>query len=433
MLHNDTFQQGPTWSNACVGNNGSPQIHEYASGFAKSALLVMEAVIRDRSMKLHIDEFIYPICFNMRHSVELWLKKSVEDLEELYKFGGVLKSLDSTKIHDLNILWQHVRDNSIEFDDRFEPIVMKMDGYVKDIIQIDLTGQVFRYPYSHIDEKHLVDTSIISVVPLYQRFVELNELIKSLMRMSETLIGEYSRGTFIANKPIKLNRKQLFLLAAEVMPRAQWGTYEFKENKKHLMTKYGLSSNNFNQALRLIEKNYEMSGLIQQQLLLATLAEHDLQLFLDAWAQLHDLDKIRHPPDPCIVSFDSDLDKGQVFDYNNSSKKLIDDLVVKLTKQGMATIKTLFYFARDNLNYSEDFEKKLNFELEGVHKLEGADFWRYINHVFSKTSALEHILNSMNFLNQADMLESLISRYKLESCRDRLLKESEIVKARRYA
>ncbi|WP_342247873.1 hypothetical protein [Pseudomonas sp. OTU2001] len=68
---NSTFcSSEPTWANACVGNNGSPGYFEYSKGFSTAANLLIDQVL-SRKMDLEIDDLVYPVCFNMRHSVEL--------------------------------------------------------------------------------------------------------------------------------------------------------------------------------------------------------------------------------------------------------------------------------------------------------------------------------------------------------------------------
>ncbi len=47
-LQNSTFRgAAPTWANACVGNNGSPGIIDYAEGFADAATVLLDQVLAD--------------------------------------------------------------------------------------------------------------------------------------------------------------------------------------------------------------------------------------------------------------------------------------------------------------------------------------------------------------------------------------------------
>ncbi|MBC3957179.1 hypothetical protein [Pseudomonas triticifolii] len=78
---NSTFcGADPTWANACVGNNGQPGYSDYEQGFSAGANLLIEQVILGEGLTLSVDSLIYPVCFNMRHSVELRLKGAIEEL-----------------------------------------------------------------------------------------------------------------------------------------------------------------------------------------------------------------------------------------------------------------------------------------------------------------------------------------------------------------
>ena len=71
---NNTFKglEGVSNLNACVGNNGFPDLPHYAQGFLDAAYTLGELVTLN-NIEYSVDEFIYPIAFNLRHSVELWL------------------------------------------------------------------------------------------------------------------------------------------------------------------------------------------------------------------------------------------------------------------------------------------------------------------------------------------------------------------------
>ncbi|WP_138726047.1 hypothetical protein [Pseudomonas lactis] len=100
---NPTFHGAePSWANACVGNNGQPSYVEYSEGFSKAANILIDLVIKDRSIHLSVDEFVYPVCFNMRHSVELRLKGAIDELIEIAKFKNINIQFNSSGSHDIN-------------------------------------------------------------------------------------------------------------------------------------------------------------------------------------------------------------------------------------------------------------------------------------------------------------------------------------------
>lgn len=75
-MTNQTFTGSePTWANACVGDNGQPNYIEYSKGYSKAANLLLNNVLNTRGKE--VDLYIYPICFNMRHSIELRIKEAI--------------------------------------------------------------------------------------------------------------------------------------------------------------------------------------------------------------------------------------------------------------------------------------------------------------------------------------------------------------------
>lgn len=227
---NATFRGGaPTWANACVGENGNPQIFEYASGFASAANVLLNEVIKRRGFDLYVDVFVYPICFNMRHAVELFLKGTVNHLAQLASIcSKKIPAFDIAKSHDLGRIWSHVKENAIAADKRYASLINSLEEYVVDIAKIDSTGQVFRYPFDVDNQKHLTDLAVINLALLKKRFNFLEARLRELNRLSESLIDEYGRGTFTPN----LSRAQLIEVASLLPSRKNWGEAEF--NKKGL-------------------------------------------------------------------------------------------------------------------------------------------------------------------------------------------------------
>lgn len=105
-ITNSTFRGGwPARANACVGNNGSPSYVEYAKGFSKAANLIIDRALDDENVHFHVDDMVYPACFNMRHSVELRLKGAIEDLEVIAKWKGRRIEFDLVGSHDIGNIW----------------------------------------------------------------------------------------------------------------------------------------------------------------------------------------------------------------------------------------------------------------------------------------------------------------------------------------
>lgn len=83
---------------ACVGDNGCSNLYYYAD----SVFLLIDALTTGR--KAMLDTLIYPICFNLRHSVELTIKGQIEDLGKLAKLRKQPLAPDIEKVlnqHDI--------------------------------------------------------------------------------------------------------------------------------------------------------------------------------------------------------------------------------------------------------------------------------------------------------------------------------------------
>ena len=93
----------PSHLNACVGENGNPTYVQYAIGFSQAANLLIDQVIED-DIKYPVDDFIYPVCFNMRHSVELRLKGAITELQILGTIAGKNLDFDLSGSHDIGWL-----------------------------------------------------------------------------------------------------------------------------------------------------------------------------------------------------------------------------------------------------------------------------------------------------------------------------------------
>lgn len=99
---NATFRGAePSWANACVGNNGSPGYREYAEGFSDAANMLLAHVL-DNEERSNVDILVYPICFNIRHAVELRLKHAIIKIKHLYEVKKINKVFDLVTIHDIN-------------------------------------------------------------------------------------------------------------------------------------------------------------------------------------------------------------------------------------------------------------------------------------------------------------------------------------------
>lgn len=420
IIKNSTFTGAePTWANACVGDNGNPSYVEYAKGFSVSANILLKCVL-ERDSEATADELIYPICFNMRHSVELRLKGAVQELLSLSNKRNKHLTFDLSGSHDIENIWSFFKTNAVSLDQRFNETIEKVDQTILDIAQVDATGQTFRYPIDKDSRKHLIDIGgTISCRVLWEKFGELEKNLDELHFFIDFLKEEYSLGTYTS----KLSRAQLMKLAIELPAKNSWGSAEFKEIKSRIMEQYGLSSNDFSKAVRLIKNNYEFAHLISERLELLGLSVEQLRLLIDLWVATNPDFKNRSTK---IISSSSLLDAND-FDEIQKKYEMREESFKKvhqaLTPEYLAGMNSIYYFAKD-LRFSEYYNLNYEYELKVAQAIFGdlSEIKRSFMHVFSKPNFIDNVLISLYFLNFNEFADSVVHELNLENGFDRVMK-----------
>ena len=410
----------PTWANACVGENGAPGIIDYASGFATAANTLLDSVIATQGIELTVDTLVYPVCFTMRHAIELFLKSAAEDLIRIGEMRDVtFPQFSHKESHDLGVIWRYVKDHALTTDERLAELIGGLDEYVLDVAAMDSSGQVFRYPFDLENKKHLSEIGIINLLVLKVRFNEVERLLLALSRMTEKLLKEYRWGTFTK----KLSRHQLRQLAMELPPRSAWQEASFDDVKETLMAKYKLSSNDFSKALKLIQRRHEMAACIGIQVPIPGFTLEVLQRFFDHWCKVNELKHVIEPPPPRVVG------SGELHDAlrDQATRQLsAKALASEISFEEFAAIQALFEFEGE-APVSEAFDRVLSIYQERIdhHKADPDEYQRVLSRMMGKMRAFERIIYSLDMLGQAEALEVILARYGLEAARERLLECSQ--------
>ncbi|GEK13025.1 hypothetical protein [Aliivibrio fischeri] len=406
-ITNSTFRGGePSWANACVRSNGSPSYVEYAKGFSKAANLIIDQALDYESVHFHVDDMVYPACFNMRHSVELRLKGVIEDLEVIAKWKGRRIEFDLVGSHDVGNIWEFFKRESEALDIRYQSINEKIEPTILDIADVDATGQTFRYPVDRDSRKHLIEVAIINFNVLKAKFTSLEKELDNLLFLTEFLREEYSLNTFTT----KLSRKELFFLAGKLPNITSWRNDTFKETKKKLMEQFSLGSRDLSKAIDLIKSNYELSHKIGSRLPLKGIDEYDLIWFLDFWMELNPeiLSRKNHTSGLAELDVDSMLDSLER--DAKVKEKFWDNLNGYLTPESLAGLNAIFYFARDK-KFSERYVTFYENELQESTMHFNECVWSSFMHMADKTNFFDNLVMSLFFLHYDDLAEELIDIY----------------------
>jgi len=409
-ITNSTFRGGePSSANACVGSNGSPSYVEYAKGFSKAANLIIDQALDCENAYFHVDDMVYPACFNMRHSVELRLKGAIEDLEVIAKWKGRRIEFDLVGSHDIGNIWTFFKRESETLDIRYQALNEKIEPTILDIADVDATGQTFRYAVDRESQRHLTDVAIINFNVLKAKFTLLEKELDNLLFLTEFLREEYSLNTFTT----KLSRQQLFSLADELPNITSWRNDSFKETKKKLMEQFSLGSRDLSKAIDIIKSNYELNHKIDSRLPLKGIDEYDLIWFLDFWMELNPEILSRQSKKSGLVELDVDSIMESLERDAKVKAKFWENLNGYLTPESLAGLNAIFYFARDK-KFSERYVTSYENELKESTMYFNEDsnsVWSSIMHIADKTDFFDNLVMSLFFLHYDDLAEELIEIY----------------------
>ncbi|OCW20931.1 hypothetical protein C9382_11755 [Pseudomonas aylmerensis] len=411
---NSTFSGSePTWANACVGNNGSPGYFEYSKGFSTAANLLIDQVL-SKKMDMEIDDLVYPVCFNMRHSVELRLKGAIQELSFVAKAKNYELLFDLSGSHDIGNIWNFFKCNSELLDNRYKGVNSLIAETISDIAEVDATGQTFRYPLSNESKKHLTDVASINFFRLKGKFGQLEHDLDKLHDLNLWLKDEYAQGTFTS----KLSRPMIYRLARDLPPKSDWATPEFKDIKQQLMCKYDIGSRDLSKAIEKIKTHYVLSSVIGEPLPLKGIIPDQLFFFFDQWAPQNTKSLLPETPSLGLDYWDrSESILDSIKERASTRQSVWSEFEEKLTPEYLAGLHTLFYFARDKL-YTEfyiELYKSTVSEINSYFRVGIQNVRESFMHIFDKTNALSNIVTSLFALGHSDLAEAIVDRYQVDS------------------
>jgi hypothetical protein len=411
--NNTTFiGSAPAWANACVGENGFPGYWDYAKGFSQAATILIDLVLSKQGLELSVDEMVYPVCFNMRHSVELRLKGAISELALIEKSRGRDLQFDLAGSHDIGNIWSFFAAKALVVDDRYEPIISRLDAKITDIAEVDATGQTFRYPLDAESQKHLVDVAIINFVVLKRSFAELESALDDLHRLNKYLRDEYRWESFTK----RLSRKNLFEIASLLPPRTTWAAESFGTTKESIKKRFNIGSKELSESIKLIESHFELAPAIEISIPLLGVEEAYIEEFFTHWIKRHDLPSDKAPIEVEASEWGSDEMFEALVKGSKTRAEVWEAIKSELTPEKLAGVSALFYFARD-LDFSENYARIYELDLEEAKgsfaSSEDSVRSQYF-HLFDKTNALYNILRSLYFLQKVEVAERLVVAYELD-------------------
>jgi hypothetical protein len=157
--------------NACVGNNGGPyDLYDYAWGYFEGTRLLLADA---KAPGATIDVLVYPICFNFRHAVELYVKYVIADLSRVQGTGQQYQPR-----HSLLRNWKKAKKLLKAIDHTADDAAL-FEEVVRHIEEVDPTGQTFRYPESIKYDQHLKDWPSINLAVVEQHYARLFAVAKN--------------------------------------------------------------------------------------------------------------------------------------------------------------------------------------------------------------------------------------------------------------
>lgn len=407
MIQFNTVFRGaePEYLNACVGNNGNPSYNEYYDGYSQAAIILIDTAIKTKEL----DTLIYPICFNMRHAIELRLKQVVlafNSIKEKISFNG----FSDTSTHDIIKIWEELKHRASMVDERTLDFLYELDPIIEAFAEIDPTGQTFRYPFSNGNEKHLTKVSIINIWHLKGVFEKTKKQLNELFYFINYLRDEYATGTYTK----KCSRETIKRIAKELPLHTDW--YENYDKcldiKSVICEKYSISGNEFGRVKDIIHSHYEFSAYVGLEVpLKSSIADDWVSLFEEVFPS----ELERRSQGSIKVVSSSELFEEIVNDTGVSSKSIYS-LASKISPDAMIDIASVFYLGRQYM-FSEDYF--LNYydeiKLENEYVSNKKSYLQFVRYLATKTNLIGCCFSGLRILNQKSILAELKARGFQES------------------
>jgi len=445
MLKNSTFSVGKDSKfNATVGFNGSGapvgearSNIDYAIGFSSAALELIDVALTSQKLENSIDYLVYPICFNMRHAVELQLKKLWQDLAKLADYRQVkltdhknvkikaspelrgkikpFPDLDEASTHDLRIIWNLIEEYAPLIDSRFVNFIDLLAPFIYDLAEMDSTGQTFRYPSSNESQVHLGETPIINIEILKIRFTNLVEILRLLEDVSNEMLYEYGWSNITNN----LSHFDVIKATYHAAKFLDGQIPYYKAAKASMLKQFKISSNEYSRLVKISQNDKTINHILKMENQPDYLDLGTLTTFFDSLDSVYPMkdyvDKYTKP------STDFAFDIGSAFGQEAIEKihlkqQAIKEVSEKLSLGQIAEIYALYEFHRQPC-YVRIFESELKRNIDELKaykdRRDSSEIHAFIEHFFEKTNLIKGVLTAMWVLNMKPLVRELATKYDL--------------------
>jgi hypothetical protein len=396
-----------TWANACVGNNGNPGIWDYTSGYIQSAELIIDAVLNGHGISPPVDTMVYPVCFGLRHALELAIKAGAIAISEIAHIKKIQTHGLSENSHNICDIWKRFKADCKTLDSRLFNITKPMDPVVSIMGEVDPTGQTFRYPTSNESQKHLTDVAIINFHKLKEISTVIKNFTKIIEKASKELVHEYTLGTFTAN----LSRADIHDISLRLPAHENWKNSKFSNTKEAIINKYSISNSEFSKAVNLIKSHYEFSQNIEIRTPLMGAKYHHIGRFI-YWAVVsQSAGRTQDGNNEHTIFSNFDAFKDWSKRDSNTQIAAWNDFSKIVTPEAQADISSLYYFSSCLDDYSEEYIQRYNSTLKA---LKTGYLEEPFLHILRKTDSALLIIKSLNFLGHKELSDRLMKCYGLK-------------------
>lgn len=328
---------------ACVGINGGYGTETIFDGFASAVKTLINSIGEYENQTDHecvnqADPMVYPVLYCVRHSIELFLKisydqifliKKIKDNKTLFleiieltlKIKELEKEIQNNsfaetedekrkrecnnqtissaieeKENALNSKWEkllsnkadnkthnlkEIYDNIISIystDERIKYAFDKISFSLKFFLEKDPDGDMFRYLADNKGNSHFITNDIqhVDLEKVGEQFEWMQRFFEDFLQNLSVIKGEYETTTYTS----KLSRQQIKEISY-ILPKPDAFNEKIKEVKDQVMSKYNLSSSDFDRAVKIIKNHPEFSLNCGKEIILCEISQPTLDVLID--------------------------------------------------------------------------------------------------------------------------------------------------------